>query len=551
MTRLGKLEGFLLFSFLTLFGFSLQYIFRSLDQSTLTNWNWFFTTAQYKQVLMILTGAILFNLIIACTIRLEKYPLIILTALSLACILPLWSEPELLLDAGRYFIQAKALSQYGLLYFWREWGHAVTAWTDLPLVPFLYGLLLKFSNESRTALQLFNTLIFVLSVLLTYGIGSRLWNRETGFYGGLLLLGIPYLLTQVPQMLVDIHTMFFHLLAVFCVLQALSSQRRSPALLAGITLAMALLVKYSTWPMLLVLPVALVFTQPVCLNRDIFAKIMIITGSAIFLFLLFCFFKFDVISEQIGILLAYQQPALQLWDEGFVSLYFFQIQPFITIFAMYACFLAYQRKDRRFLFLFLYGLLSIFLQVQRIRYFIPFMPFIALMAAYGLAVFRENLVKRFAAMMTVTASLGIVFVGYLPFFYTTSMMNLKTAAEHMDSLAQDTFTVIAGPQDRSEGSTMLAVPILDLYTEKKLVLPQDWPGQPADVPALSPLLFTWMTKKPAYYIQGEDYPRLPVVILSAHDPDENLYATTSPLNEKRFTRETGIFRYRTLVAVYH
>ena len=63
------------------------------------------------------------------------------------------------------------------------------AWTDMPLVPFLYGLIFKFFGESRLYIQIFTTFFFSMTVVLTYMIGKTLWDEDTGLYGGMLLLG--------------------------------------------------------------------------------------------------------------------------------------------------------------------------------------------------------------------------------------------------------------------------------------------------------------------------------------------------------------------------
>ena len=88
-------------------------------------------------------------------------------------------------------------------------------------MPFLYGLVFKFFGEQRIFIQVLNTLFYSLTVVLTYQLGKTLWDEDTGFWGGLLLLGFPYLYTQVPLMLVDVPTMFFFMLAVVTCVNAL------------------------------------------------------------------------------------------------------------------------------------------------------------------------------------------------------------------------------------------------------------------------------------------------------------------------------------------
>ena len=179
--RLRELEFILLLSFLALFSFSLLYIFRIYDNNTLTSWQWSFTHVGIKKILLFLAAAIIFSLLISWQLSIEDTPVPVLVISATMAVLPLWSEPELLLDSGRYFVQAKSLSQHGIFYFAREWGREITAWTDMPLTPFLYGLIFKIAGESRIAVQFFNTLVFILTVLNTFRIGAILWNRETGY----------------------------------------------------------------------------------------------------------------------------------------------------------------------------------------------------------------------------------------------------------------------------------------------------------------------------------------------------------------------------------
>ena len=91
----------------------------------------------------------------------------------------------------------------------------------MPLLPFLYGLIFRFFGEVRAYIQIFITFLFAMTVVLTYLIGKDLWDEEIGFSAGLLLLGMPYLLTQVPLMLIDVPAMFFLTLSVFTYIRAL------------------------------------------------------------------------------------------------------------------------------------------------------------------------------------------------------------------------------------------------------------------------------------------------------------------------------------------
>jgi hypothetical protein len=93
-------------------------------------------------------------------------------------------------DASRYFTQAKHLELYGVKYFVSEWGKDINAWTDMPLVPFLYGVVFSIFGETRIYIQILNTTFFSLTAVLTFELGKILWDEETGFFAG-VLLGAP------------------------------------------------------------------------------------------------------------------------------------------------------------------------------------------------------------------------------------------------------------------------------------------------------------------------------------------------------------------------
>ncbi len=555
ISGLQKLECILLISFLALFSICLLYIFRVYDNNTLTSWQWTFDVIGIKKILPIFAAAVAFSFLISWRFPFENNPVPMLVFSATMVVLPLWRGPELLLDSGRYFLQAKALSQYGVRYFIQEWGHAITAWTDMPLVPFLYGLIFKFIGESRTAVQLYNTIIFILTVLITCRIGELLWNRETGFYAGFLLLGMPYLLTQVPLMLVDIHTMFFLVLAFYCFLQALQRGGFLRVFLAAVTLAAACITKYSIWPMLVLFPVCgYIFLR----NTPEFEKFCLRTAAVILLaafpVVLVLGYKQPVFLEQFATLLTYQRPALKLWHENFVSTFFFQTHPFVPLLCLYGGFRAYQAKDSRFFILLLYILLIFILQIRRIRYMLPLFPFIALMAAYGLATIKDAQVKRYAASVTVTLSLVVLFAGYLQFFKTTSMMNIKSAGEFINGLTADAVEVYTLPQQKSEGSTVIAIPQLDLYTRKKIISLQDWsPWKAGHMLPLSPLLATWNMNKPSFYLAENQF--LPLVVISGSRIENSAYeqirGSSPPDGVKHFTLESGVFRYKTFVSVFY
>jgi asparagine N-glycosylation enzyme membrane subunit Stt3 len=195
--------------FLSFGAFLILYFFRYADNNRLTSWQWAFAGMDMVWFIPIL----MLGLTLAYAISLVSYekfrpPLTLFFSSFLAASI-FWGAPEVIVDVSRYFTQAKHLELYGIKYFMSEWGTGINAWTDLPLVPFLYGLIFKYLGESRIFIQIFSTILFSLTVVLTYLTGKEFWNEETGFFAGAMLLGIPYIFSQTPMMLVDIPTMFF------------------------------------------------------------------------------------------------------------------------------------------------------------------------------------------------------------------------------------------------------------------------------------------------------------------------------------------------------
>ncbi len=200
-----------------------------------------------------LTFAYAFSLV-----KYERYkPALTLFIASFAASAIFWSEPEVIIDVSRYFMYAKHLALYGAGDFLSQWGHAINPWTDLPLVPFIYGLIFNVLGESRIFIQIFNSTLFSLTVVLTFFIGKTLWSDEIGFYAGIMILGIPYIFSQVPLMLVDVSAMFLLTLSVFIFIQVME-KGGVWILLSSLAVLCAIFSKYSVWMMLSVLVVIFV-----------------------------------------------------------------------------------------------------------------------------------------------------------------------------------------------------------------------------------------------------------------------------------------------------
>jgi 4-amino-4-deoxy-L-arabinose transferase-like glycosyltransferase len=537
-------------SFLTLFNI------RSIDDNRLTSWKWVFSDAKIANLSLILLAGFIIAYGIS-KLQFFKPKAILLLLISFVSAAMFWEEQETIVDATRYFTQAKHLKIYGIEFFIQRWGKDIFSWTDLPVVPLLYGLIIKFLGECRLYLQIFNTLLFSMTVGLTFMIGKTLWDENTGLYAGLLMLGIPYIFTQVPLMLVDVPTMFFLTLSIFAVIKALEQGGIWPTFLSCAALFIVIFSKYSAWLWLTVMiPIILVYMRDE--PRLTFKRSSIIALITLLLIIIVFLYYSDVISEQIKLLIAYQRPGLRRWTESFVSTFFFQIHPLITIAAIYSIYVAVKKKDMKYAIVGYLIFLVIILQIKRIRYIIPLFPMIALMASYGLQELRNNETKIFMVFCIIIYSFTISYSAYLPFLQKISTVNIKHAGKFVNTLDVEGIEVITLPQKKSIINPQISVPLLDLYTDKRIFYqpnsetPQNW-----NKIKNSSLRFTWEFTNPDYYIRKKKrHNQSRAMVVISPEPDQPLSSylirkTQYYKHSKVFQTNTGLFRYKTVVTVYY
>jgi hypothetical protein len=553
--NLSKKEWLLLVLFLALLTFPLQYLFRSLDLSTLTSWRWVFSGIGPAMIFVYLAIGTVLVLFLSNADLPEKFPDFFLFLAALLSSLPFLNTPEALLDSARYFLQAKYLAQYGIQQFFQAWGGEIAPWTDLPLVPFLYGTLFKLFGEEKQVIAIYNSLLFSLIPLLTYYTGRLLWDRSTAFIAGILVLASPYLFTQVPLLLVDVHTMFFLLLAVCVFLNTLERGGVLWAFASALAICLALFSKFSTWPMLGVLGIIAVISigsQPWTIMKRSLA-VLALTCCILGLIYLW---KGAVILQQVHFLRTYQIAGLQRWQEGYSSAFFFQTHPFIILAALFGFCRALVKRDKKILIPGWFAFLVFILELKRVRYLLPLLPFLALTASYGLQGIKYIQVRRYIAYCCVISSLVIGVGVYRPFLAGTSMANLKDAGRFLDTLSTEAVEVYCLPQLRSLGNTAVAVPLLDLYTDKIIYQRQPWNSEEGQQRAQNvSLRFTWeLTQPDSYRLNKYSGLKLPLVIIASEPvnkmPPELQNRYPAARLQRKFIKSSGVFRYQTFVSVF-
>lgn len=534
---------------------------RIFDDNRLTSWQWVFADTNLVTFTLLLVAGLLVSVRLSSITVSRTYTTSLLFLLSFITGLAHWSNPEMIIDAARYFTQAKHLEIHGIGYFFNQWGKEIAPWTDLPLMPFIYGVIFKVFGENRFGIQIINTFFFSGTVLVTYFTGKNLWSHRVGLYGALMLLAIPYLHAQVPLMMVDVPSMFFLTLAVFLYIRAIQGKGVETAAIAASSIALAMLSKYSIWLMLSILPIislVLVLESDNKIKRHaIWQQSALVAGILFLLASLVMFWRYEVFAKQIGLLINYQLPILGGWTESFVSTFLFQVYPLVSLAAVLSIYFAFRKMDYRFLIISWMLALLIVLDIERIRYAIIVFPMLALMAGYALSHIKEARIRRYLTLSILVSASMISFFGNKAFLGGSSASNIKIAGEYINTLNVTEVEVIPLHQVKSNVNPALSIPLLDLVTSKKVVYRgKELTHSELNKPWIqkSTLRFSWEYKIPAFYRSiNETQNKVYAIILSYPNqvlPESVKSRLSNFYRARRFDNQEGIFQYTTIVDIY-
>ena len=531
--------------------FAVLYGLRQFDDNRLTSWRWVFEHVSFFPVFAAL---LVFACVSVLASRYELPSAKVLAAIAFIVGAAFWRVPEVILDSSRYFTQAKHLSEFGVLYFLREWGGAIEPWTDMPLVPFIYGIGFSVLGESRVVVQLITTSAFAGALWLTCVSARELFDKdgeqEIGPLAGAFLLSIPYLYSQVPLMLVDVPAMFFLVLGFFAFQRALKRGGWGNMAFASVAIFAMLISKYSQWMLASVYVLLFLLylkDRPALTAR----RGLGVLAGTVFLFSIFLFAYQDVVREQMELLISYQRPGLRRWGESFLSTFFFQINPIVTFFAIGSAFVAFRKKDIRWLVPAWLVLLVLVMRIERSRYIVPLLPMLAITAAYGLNALGLVRIKRLLALMAVLGSIVIAYSAFMPYLRTNNLVNLMHAGSYLDEAGVDAVRVHTFPQ-KSIINPAVSVPLLDLYTSADIVY--DYNLRPLfgrERIERSPFRFTWTYQNPAYYakVGGVEPGHAAVVSFWSDETNIRRLPDGSRLL-MRYDISEGIFRFKPYVSIF-
>ena len=537
----------------------LQFLFREYDNNRLLSWQWIMNQESMFSILAIsIAGLVVVYKSCFLHISINKEILFVVAG-SYIIGMAAWSAPEFMVDSGRYFIHAKLIATHGIGYFLSEWGYGINAWTDLPLASIIYGTTFSLFGESRIAIQVINTFLFSGSVFLTYLLGKELWDAKVGLFAAVLLLAIPFLHVQASQMLVDVPAMFFAIAAILLSIIAVKKTGAGWVLLAAASIVFALLTKYSVWIALSSIAF-LPFALKDC-DREAVAKRLLLISLVTGVLLVFVFYvHHPVILKQLKILLDYQLPALQRWQESYTSTFLYQVHPFVSLAAIASLYFAIKKKETIYIIPAAALCIMLVMGVYRARYLLIVYPMLALVAAYGIRQIEDKFIQRFIVRSAVVVSLAVTFVASMNFLQNHySVINIKDAGRYLNTIEQPNVAAIVLPQPQTAVNPAVVLPLLDYYTDKTLHRVGGVAvSNPVDESSkrISPLRFTWEVKQHFYpVLEFEEVMPAPVLVLLSSDRGDQLPASvagllTNYVLDKRFAVTDDVFRFQSVVTVY-
>jgi hypothetical protein len=526
---------------------------RRFDDNSLTSWAWVLAGRDLAGLWVLHLAAVCAAALLSRRALPDRWGLPATVLAAFATGVALVGEPEVVVDASRYFVQAKHLALRGAPAFFRDWGTAVPAWTDLPLPAFLYGLVFRLCGEHRLPQQVFTAALFALTAGATARIGGLLWGAATGVRGALLLLAIPCLLVHVPLLLADVPTTAAVTVALWALLETLEHAGARRVALAALALAAALLAKYSTWVLLAVAFGIILVAEALRRRWTSVARGALAGALGALAPALFALAKPELVQRQLSLLAGFQWEGLRRWVESYPSTFVFQAHPLLLLAALAALWQGWRARDRGVLVAAALPLVIVALGVRRSRYVLPAFPMIALLAARGLE-FLPGRSRRFAVLAAVGYSLVTMFAVYQPFLAWVNTANLRDAGRFLDERGVAAVEVTTLPTPDLAINPEVAVPLLDYHTAARVIVSAPSPPPPPlEILRASSFRFTWEQQLPAWYrdetaragaaqalISGDPGAALPAPLALAaagHGPD------------RAFVRD-AVFRYRTLVSIW-
>jgi 4-amino-4-deoxy-L-arabinose transferase-like glycosyltransferase len=177
----------------------------------------------------------------------ERFIVLLLFVASVVIAISLWSVPEINPDAVLWNYQARYVAENSIVSFLAGFGSVVTSSSGLPVPSLMFGIAYTLFGIHRYVIQALNSTLFGLITVLAYFVGKNVFDDERiGTYSGICFLSSPFILSQVPLMLVDVASSFFIVLGIYCFTVLVKTRKILWGAMSAVPFALALLSKLTS-----------------------------------------------------------------------------------------------------------------------------------------------------------------------------------------------------------------------------------------------------------------------------------------------------------------
>jgi len=289
----------------------------------------------------------------------------------------------------------------------------------------------------------------VLSVLLVYLIGRRLFNHRVGLLTALLLALNPIHIEISRLIRPDIQMTFIILLVFWFSLNILSHQKTRDYILAGFFLGIGIMSKYPA-----AVGLSIIFFAHIIITKNFFkiqSHIKLFQSGLGCLFGIFVsspLFFFSPGLVYVGLSIEARSTHLSGTGQGLLSDFLFYIQIIVThelifgtIFLTIGIILLFRSKIPEAIILIGFPLIFLIaisiLSLRWHRWIIPSIPFILMITAYGLSATIDYIIKNFNKYVALVIVIVTLFVTIAPITYSVLLMGTELARPNTRDIARD------------------------------------------------------------------------------------------------------------------
>jgi len=392
-----------------------------------------------------------------------------LIVIALFCTILFFGLPQFNPDSAVYYAAANHLKKFGL----------INGLSTLRLVGYAslpgYPLLLSLLPDGYFPVQCMHSLIFICIPVFVFLIGRRLWNPQVGFFGGLLSLSTPIMLSNHYFMLPDVPMTFFLLVSVYAALKMADDKRWLIIFLPAALLTVSMKVMGLLYLVSVLLPLVAIRFWSSSHNKRFYMKIGVVS-VVLFLASVVVIYSFPSLKERVTLKIHSLDPYdnlmrfLSIGSQDPSSTLFYQVGfPQSLLFLAFIYF-SLKHKDRRNLILYSWILLSfIAAHDTRTRYLLPFFPAVSLAASNALQYIQDersrHVILYFSCCMMLLVTLTTV--PQIASEYT--IRNLQSQAQAANALPGSTLGVYAYSEPIMDRDLHFLAAMSDYYASKDVI----------------------------------------------------------------------------------